>query len=137
MYVDFDTTLTDNYTGASLVSNVKKMTDRTKNKCVFCNGSHWSDRCKIVADLQNRKEFLKINRCCFVCLKKGHLSKNCDKSKPCFFCKSSTHNSAICENKKDRKYESATNFVSEYSTIILQTVVFACCESKKQKNNEV
>ena len=49
-------------------------------KCVFCDRDHWSDNCRIVSD---RKDLLKKgNR--FMCLKTDHISRNCQKAKPCF-----------------------------------------------------
>ena len=53
-----------------------------------------SDDYNIVTYLIARKEFLKNNNLCFPCLKRGHLSRNCKRSKTCFYCKR-CHNSAI------------------------------------------
>ena len=53
-------------------------------KCVFCDGDHWWDECRIVSDLQARKDLLKNGNRCFMCLKTDLISRNCQKTKPCF-----------------------------------------------------
>ena len=64
-------------------------------KCFsFCTENHWSDKCRVVSDVQARKDFLKNGNPCFICLKINHISRNYQKTKPCFYCKK-LHNSAI------------------------------------------
>jgi len=131
-YVDFST---ENYTGSSLFSGAsKKLTEPRLNRCVSCYDSHWSDKCKIISEIGLRKEYLKINQLCFICLRKGHLSKNFRRAKSYYFCKSSQHNSAICDRKKD---ESSTNCVSEFSTILLQTAILCIVNPKNNKTMKV
>ena len=67
-------------------------------KCVFCDEDHWWDECRIVSDLQARKDFLKNGNRCFMCLKTDPISRNCQNTKPCFYCKK-LHNSATCSGK--------------------------------------
>ena len=91
------------YTGSSLVSgllSVHRENRKFKNggskgrslvgsgrKCVFSDGDHWSDKCRIASDVQARKDLLKKGNRCFMCLKTDHISQNCQKTKPCFYCK--------------------------------------------------
>ena len=60
--------------GTALVTNKK-----FRNKCVFCKGSHWSNKCELMADLSARKEFLRkeLSERYFLCLEEGRLSRNC------------------------------------------------------------
>ena len=66
------------FSGSALTSQQK-----TKNKCVFCKGSHWSDKCEVITDPCARKDFLKSAKRCFLCLKEGHLSRNCQNKRTC------------------------------------------------------
>ena len=45
---------------------------RFKNKCVFCKGSHQSDKYEAIRDSSARKEFLKSTKRCFLCLEECH-----------------------------------------------------------------
>ena len=71
-----------------------------ENKCVFCRGNHWSDKCKVISEPEARKEYLRKGNRCFLCLNQSHISRNCSKTKTCYCCKG-LHNSAICTKKKD------------------------------------
>ena len=37
-------------------------------KCIFCRGNHWSDKCRVISDVEARKDFLKKEKRCFLCL---------------------------------------------------------------------
>ena len=117
----------DLFTGSSLHVGVGSRSERnskTVNKCVFCKGSHWSDKCRVISDPEARKEFLRKGKRCFLCLRVDHVSRNCPKSKECFFCKG-MHNSAICTNRNNRgktnQNETTTNYASNFSSILLPT----------------
>ena len=58
-------------------------------KCVYCGQPHWSDECIKFSTLQVRRE--KLKGCCFVCLKKGHVSRNYDKETTCAHCGRKRH----------------------------------------------
>ncbi len=58
-------------TTAALLNNESKVT------CSFCKGHHLSAKCTIVTDPGRRKQMLLKQGQCFVCLKKGHRSKEC------------------------------------------------------------
>ena len=57
-----------------------------KNDCRFCDGFHLSDSCKIVPTIDQRLEFLRNQKRCFRCFKKGHMSKSCYSKKRCSRC---------------------------------------------------
>ena len=121
------------YAGSSLVSgssSVHRENRKFKNggskshslegsgrKCVFCDGNHWSDKCRIVSDVQTRKELLKKGNHCFMCLKTDHISRNCQKTKPCFYCKK-LHNSAIYSEKTSSENSKVSrNYASNISSV--------------------
>ena len=64
----------------------------SKISCAFCKGNHYSDKCETVTDISSRKESLRRSGKCFVCLKPGHMSRNCSIIKTCFHCKEKGHN---------------------------------------------
>ena len=116
------------YAGSSLVSgssSVHRENRKFKNggskshslegsgrKCVFCDGNHWSNKCRIVS-----KELLKKGNYCFMCLKTDHISRNCQKTKPCFYCKK-LHNSAIYSEKTSSENSKVSrNYASNISSV--------------------
>ena len=114
------------FMGLSLVLGARGTSHQSMKYC-FCKGSHCSDKCNVVMDAVATKEFLRKEDRCFLCLRPGHISGNCQKSKRCFYCKSS-HNSAICENKITKNYmaenseiNSSTNYSANSSCVLLQT----------------
>ncbi|GFR71744.1 Gypsy retrotransposon integrase-like protein 1 [Elysia marginata] len=81
-------------TAAALVATTKDHQSSSRTHCVFCSGSHYSDKC---AELKNldfsaRKDKLRQLGLCFRCLG-SHLAKDC--SKTCYLCKGN-HHSVLC-----------------------------------------
>ena len=99
-----------------------------KKKCCFCKSEeHYSDKCEIIADVQARRDILKKERYCFNCLKPGHAKKDCRIKIKCYKCKSlGSHHTALCEFK-----DSATNLVTQDTTILLQTADAKIINKKK------
>ena len=64
-------------------------TESTVPKCVYCTERHFSVSCSKVTDINARKDILRCDKRCFMCLKKGHLVDQCDKS--CRNCKQRHH----------------------------------------------
>ena len=97
--------------------------------CAYCDGKHYSDRCKIVTDVNKRKELLRKKRRCFLCTR-AHFKKDCTTKKKCFQCKGN-HHTSICEkevekredeDKKVEHNETLTNAAfSSRNKIMLQT----------------
>ena len=71
-------------------------TESTVPKSVYCTERHFSASCSKVTDINARKDILKPDNRCFMCLKKGHLVDQCDKS--CRNCKQ-RHHQSICQAK--------------------------------------
>ncbi|XP_063540817.1 uncharacterized protein LOC134749726 [Cydia strobilella] len=66
---------------------------KIRKNCIFCEGTHYSNECRKVANLKGRKEKLKDR--CYKCFKRGHNASSCRLKKNCYFCKGD-HNSALC-----------------------------------------
>ena len=49
----------------------------TSPLCAFCDQPHYSTHCRVVTDHEKRKQLLLKGGRCFICLKKGHLSRDC------------------------------------------------------------
>ena len=45
--------------------------------CIFCKGNHFNDMCDKFTTLTERKQILSQQRRCFICLKVGHVLKDC------------------------------------------------------------
>ena len=119
-------------------------------KCVFCKcEDHYSDQCRIITDIDTRREILKKRNICFKCLKPGHIKKNCRNKIKCFRCKAEeNHHTALCypENYSQHTTNSdqnnssitppaneqtATCLVKSDTTIVLQTAS-ACVMNKRE-----
>ena len=120
-------------------------------KCVFCKcEDHYSDQCRIITDIDTRRENLKKGNIYFKCLKPGHIKKNCRNKIKCFRCKAEeNHHTALCypENYSQHTTNSdqnnssitppaneqtATCLVKSDTTIVLQTV--SACVMNKRKD---
>ena len=116
------------YTGSSLVSGSSSVYREKKKfkkgsgkghssecsgrKCVFCDGDHWLDKCRVISNGKARKDLLKKGNRFFMYLKTDHISRNCQKTKLCFYCKK-LHNSAIySERTSSENIKVSTNYAS-------------------------
>ncbi|XP_036140498.1 uncharacterized protein LOC118644875 [Monomorium pharaonis] len=62
--------------------------DSKKPDCIFCKSSHDSQSCESARKLtlDERKETVKREGCCFNCLKRGHVSQKCRVKTKCDWC---------------------------------------------------
>ena len=81
---------------SSVLFSADKTDKRRPANCIFCRGNHSFSECKIVTNLDDRKNALKKQGRCFRCTLKGHLSRQCDKLIKCHHC-SGNHHLAVCE----------------------------------------
>ena len=65
--------------------------------CCYCNNSHLPENCDTVTQIESRKQALRRSGQCFVCLRRGHLARDCRSSSRCQICKG-RHHSSICSN---------------------------------------
>ena len=118
--------------------------------CTYCKQGHPSVMCTIITDINARRNLLKQQGRCFVCLRRNHVARNCASSSVCHDC-SGRHHSSICDyaNRKrtlgmpserkiatsssevsDRESGSVTNngssmtvYVDSNTSVLLQTAV--------------
>ena len=64
--------------------------------CAFCKGSHLSQRCMTVTSIEARRDIVRRENRCFVCLKQNHMSRDCRlRFHNCVNC-NQRHNIALC-----------------------------------------
>ena len=114
---------------SALISSNFKIT------CTYCKNTHASANCNIITDLKERKNVLRKQERCFLCLKRGHIAKFCDQSSvKCRHCSSRHHHSSLCSqierNSTDtgdqRQVNSTiksttTSFIDSNTSVLLQT----------------
>ena len=66
------------------------------NLCAYCKGEHAHEHCMNVASVEERKNILRKYGRCFICAKKGHISRDCVTKLVCNFCKKGRHHISIC-----------------------------------------
>ena len=82
------------------VPNQGKKSREATQPCIYCKGNHFNDSCQQYRNVSVRKKQLQKQGRCFICLKTGHVSKDCStKFKPCYFCKMVGHHRSICPTK--------------------------------------
>ena len=62
------------YTSTTRVTNSSQPSLKSQRSCVFCKGSHSPKDCKVIADNQARKEFVKQRNLYFNCLGRHKVS---------------------------------------------------------------
>ena len=63
--------------------------------CCYCQQSHPSASCSVIKLIDAQKQILRSSGCCFNCLGRGHLSRNCRSSGRCAKCRG-RHHSSVC-----------------------------------------
>lgn len=87
------------YSTAALYSDNSKNPQGSRVWCSFCNGDHRSTKCNVVTTPESRKQILKKKGRCFLCLRSGHLSRDCQSPVKCFRCHKA-HHVSICNNSE-------------------------------------
>lgn len=67
--------------------------------CIFCSQPHPSSQCRTVTDIRKRKESLMKSGRCFVCLRKGHIGRDCRSAVSCSNC-GKRHHASICDTSR-------------------------------------
>ena len=84
-------------TGSALLSR-----NQEEFNCLFCKGAHRASDCRVVTNVDQRKDILKKQGRCFICLRRGgHMARNCDSKIQCFGCQG-RHHLAVCDGGKSR-----------------------------------
>lgn len=89
---------TTTHTAATLVSGPNP----TTLSCCYCQQTHSAKDCKVVTQIEARKQILRRSGRCYVCLCTGHISRECRSKARCSRC-SRRHHTSICSG------ESASN----------------------------
>ena len=70
-----------------------------QSNCVYCSiQGHASEQCHLIREVEARRQILNGSGRCFLCLKKGHMSRKCQSSNKCNHCKG-THHVSLCHKK--------------------------------------
>ena len=92
-----------------------------KGMCIYCREVHSPSKCAKVTDVNARRSLLRKYARCFICLKKGHVSKNCKSSYKCFKCQN-RHHISICEDDNKNGDQTIITFTNKVNNnILLQT----------------
>ena len=75
----------------------KPQASKTSITCSFCRQKHSSASYTVVTDVRARKNLLRAQGRCFLCLKRSHLSRDCTSSIKCAKC-SRRHHLSICDS---------------------------------------
>ena len=90
-------------------------------KCVYCRGDHYSASCEKINVVPARKEILKKEGRCFLCLSNGHRVSHCSSNKRCRKC-GRKHHQSICEpNPPARHTETAATTGKETTVNLAKT----------------
>jgi len=73
-----------------------------KPHCCYCNHSHTPEACDQVRNSEERKQTLMNSGRCFVCLRKGHLGRQCRSKLRCATC-GRRHHLSICAKTSPRE----------------------------------
>ena len=57
----------------------------------FCNKSYQSEDWQGAKAIEDRKQAIKRSGCCFICLRKGHISRECRSKMKCSKCNGKHH----------------------------------------------
>ena len=77
------------YTAATLLSGNSPV------NCCYCQQQHAAEACTTVKGIEDRKQILRKSGRCFVCLRRGHISKECRSRWKCRKC-SARHYVSVC-----------------------------------------
>ena len=63
--------------------------------CCYCQQQHAAEACATVKGIEDRKQILRKSGRCFVCLRRGHISRECRSRSRCHKC-SARHHVSVC-----------------------------------------
>ena len=84
----------NNFTASALFTGTRENSQSIY--CIYCRKNHPSSKCDVVTDVTVRKSILRRKGRCFLCLKTGHIIRQCEAKYKCVKCKG-RHNVSICE----------------------------------------
>ena len=82
---------------ATLVSGqVSSNRDSSAPFCCYCQKNHLSEECNTITRIDDRRKILKTTGRCFLCLRRGHIARECRSRNRCRVCKN-RHHCSICQ----------------------------------------
>ena len=82
---------------ATLVSGqVSNNRDSSAPFCCYCQKNHLSEECNTVTRMDDRRKILRTSGRCFLCLRRGHIARECRSRNRCRVCKN-RHHCSICQ----------------------------------------
>ena len=78
------------------------LSDKTAVSCVHYKQQHRSNKCQVVTNVACRRCILRKKGIRFVCLRSGHIARNCLSNMKCLKCRKA-HNISICDIGVTRK----------------------------------
>lgn len=80
--------------------------------CTLCKQPHPTASCHMVTNKAARRECLRKHGCCFVCLKRSHLARDCPSNMACLKC-SARHHVSLCEMDREPQQRQPESMVSQ------------------------
>lgn len=99
--------------------------------CTFCKQPHPTASCHVVTNRAARRECLKKQGRCFICLRKSHLAKDCPSKIICFKC-SGRHHVSLCERNRKNDSRPQTKqtemppILNEMRSLTIQNTISFC-----------
>ena len=87
------------FTGSTLLTTANERTSNPherKISCTYCRRNHASVKCDVITHIPARKAILRRKAKCYVCLRPGHIARQCTSSSKCFKCQQ-RHATSICK----------------------------------------
>uniref|UniRef100_A0A1X7SVI3 CCHC-type domain-containing protein n=1 Tax=Amphimedon queenslandica TaxID=400682 RepID=A0A1X7SVI3_AMPQE len=73
----------------------------TGNHYIYCRQGHLPEQCHTVTEVDSRRQMLKTMGRCFLCLRKGHITRNCPSGYKCMKC-NGMHHVSLCYGNRGR-----------------------------------
>ena len=111
-------------------------------RCIYCKGEHYSASCNKVDDINERKQILKAQGRCFLCLKPNHRVRNCNHTtRNCRRC-NKRHHQSICDEitkpENDTRREAlASNTRNEPRQITSENTTTSASASSRNETRRV
>ena len=112
-----------------------------KRMCEYRGKQHWSEECNEYPNLQRRKS--KAKGFCFICLRKGHLLRECNSTRACVYCKKKGNHHRSCPSQFSMQQKELlnaslktkeTNLIAIDKRVIMQTATIDLENGKDQEN---
>ena len=91
-------------TAAALLTNA--------SHCCYCRETHPAEEGAKMPKVEERKQFLRNSGRCFVCMKQGHLSRQCKSNNRCKRCHGRHHTSICFKTAMNEKQSEETNLLN-------------------------